>query len=132
MGAVTPRILSRVLVVEDSRTQAAALGALLEEHGYSVTIARSGEEALDLVPQQTFDVVISDVVMPGIDGFELCRRLKEQAAPRVLPTTTRPSPTTRASCWTACSGRCPTPASAGRRGRRGRGSRCPSGARPSS
>jgi signal transduction histidine kinase/DNA-binding response OmpR family regulator len=85
MGAVTPRILSRVLVVEDSRTQAAALGALLEEHGYSVTIARSGEEALDLVPQQTFDVVISDVVMPGIDGFELCRRLKEQAAPRVLP-----------------------------------------------
>ena len=75
----------RVLVVEDSRTQAAALGALLEGNGYAVTIARSGEEALDLVPQQSFDVVISDVVMPGIDGFELCRRLKERAAPRVLP-----------------------------------------------
>jgi signal transduction histidine kinase/DNA-binding response OmpR family regulator len=72
-------------VVEDSRTQAAALAALLEGNGYSVTIARSGEEALDLVPQQSFEVVVSDVVMPGIDGFELCRRLKDRAAPRVLP-----------------------------------------------
>jgi signal transduction histidine kinase/DNA-binding response OmpR family regulator len=76
---------SRVLVVEDSRTQAAALCALLEDHAYKVDVARSGESALAMARAQAFDLVISDVVMPGIDGFELCRRLKEETAPRALP-----------------------------------------------
>jgi signal transduction histidine kinase/DNA-binding response OmpR family regulator len=75
----------RLLVVEDSRTQAAALCALLEEHGFQVAVARRGEEALDLSRHRTFDLVISDVLMPGMDGFELCRALKEQALPRPLP-----------------------------------------------
>jgi PAS domain S-box-containing protein len=66
-----------VLVVEDSPTQAAALVAALEDGGYRVTLARGGEEALELLQARTPDVVVSDVVMPGqVDGYELCRRIK--------------------------------------------------------
>jgi PAS domain S-box-containing protein len=69
-------MVTHVLIVEDSPTQAHALQALLEDHGYAVSLARSGEEALSLVDEKLPDLVISDVVMPGIDGYELCRRLK--------------------------------------------------------
>jgi PAS domain S-box-containing protein len=64
-------------VVEDSPTQAQALGAALEAAGYGVTLAASGDEALHHIKADGFDVVVSDVVMPGeVDGFELCRRIK--------------------------------------------------------
>ena len=86
MGAMSERTAPRVLVVEDSRTQAAALCALLESHGYAGGPGRAAARPpWRWCRQQAFDVVISDVVMPGIDGFELCRRLKERSAPRVLP-----------------------------------------------
>ena len=65
-----------VLVVEDSRTQAEALCALLEDE-YEVTLARSGEEALQRLGEREFDLILSDVVMPGIGGYELCRRIKQ-------------------------------------------------------
>ena len=68
--------LPRVLVVDDSATQAGALSMLLEEHGISTRIARSGEQALDMVREEVPDLVLSDVVMPGIDGYEVCRRIK--------------------------------------------------------
>jgi signal transduction histidine kinase len=68
---------TRVLVVEDSATQAEALRALLAEAGYQVVIASSGEDGLARFDVGKFDVVISDIVMPGtIDGYELCRRIK--------------------------------------------------------
>ncbi|HEX9691702.1 MAG TPA: PAS domain S-box protein [Gemmatimonadales bacterium] len=67
----------RVLHVEDSPTQAEAIRACLDDGGYDVTLARSGAAALDVLGGQTFDVVISDIVMPGdVDGYELCRRVK--------------------------------------------------------
>jgi hypothetical protein len=68
---------TRVLVVEDSATQAEALRALLAEAGYQVVVASSGEDGLARFDVGKFDVVISDIVMPGtIDGYELCRRIK--------------------------------------------------------
>jgi signal transduction histidine kinase len=82
MPAAVPR---RILVVEDSPTQAAALEALLDDAGYAVTIARSAEIALTRLQSDSFDMVISDVVMPGMTGYELSRAIKEQAAPRNLP-----------------------------------------------
>jgi signal transduction histidine kinase/CheY-like chemotaxis protein len=66
----------RVLVVDDSATQAASLAMLLEENGIATRIARSGEQALEMVRAETPDLVLSDVVMPGIDGYEVCRRIK--------------------------------------------------------
>jgi two-component system, sensor histidine kinase and response regulator len=79
----------RILIVDDSPTQLEAATALLELRGYRVTAARSGEEALELARQQEFDLVLSDVVMPGMSGYDLCaalRRELEQPPPVVLLT----------------------------------------------
>jgi two-component system, sensor histidine kinase and response regulator len=68
----------RILVVDDSPTQVEAARALLERHGYAVVAARTGQEALELATTQRFDLVLSDVVMPGMTGYELCRRIKHE------------------------------------------------------
>ena len=73
---------TRVFIVGDSLTKAEALRALLEEAGYTVGAATTGEDALRQLEAQEYDVVVSDVVMPGsIDGYELCRRLKASSRP---------------------------------------------------
>ncbi len=68
----------RVLLVEDSPTQAEALRSLLETANYEVELAATGEAGLELFERGKFDIVISDIVMPGaLDGYELCRRIKQ-------------------------------------------------------
>src|SRR5687767_14481322 len=74
----------RILVVEDSATQAEALRGLLEEAGYAVTVATSGESALDVYDGDAFDLVMSDIMMPGMNGFELCGRIKASANPTAV------------------------------------------------
>jgi two-component system, sensor histidine kinase and response regulator len=79
----------RILVVDDSPTQLEAARAVLEVRGYRVETARNGEEALDMVREQDFDLVLSDVLMPGMSGYELCaaiRRDVDNAPPVVLLT----------------------------------------------
>jgi two-component system, cell cycle sensor histidine kinase and response regulator CckA len=76
---------AHVLVVEDSKTQAEALRLLLEENGYRVSVAPDGETALRMVREVGFDLVISDITMPGISGFEVCRRVKRDPSSRGLP-----------------------------------------------
>jgi diguanylate cyclase (GGDEF)-like protein len=66
-----------VLIVEDSLTQAERLRYYLEKQGYEVITARNGREALDAVAERPPDIVISDIVMPEMDGYELCRALKK-------------------------------------------------------
>lgn len=65
-----------ILVVEDSATQRQALEALLESLDYHVTVAVDGEHALEAVRSTEFDLVVSDVVMPGMSGFDLCSHIK--------------------------------------------------------
>ena len=72
-----PNHQPEMLVVEDSPTQAELLKNILEQKGYRVSVAGSGEEALDLMVQRAPTVVISDVNMPGMDGYELCRRIRK-------------------------------------------------------
>jgi diguanylate cyclase (GGDEF)-like protein len=68
----------RVLAAEDSPTQAAVLRAHLEGAGFAVALASNGAEALQLMDEEPFDLVVSDVVMPDVDGYELCRQVKER------------------------------------------------------
>ena len=73
---------SRILVVEDSKTQAAQLQMMLESEGYAVDIVHDGGEALERVRGEGYDVVLLDIVLPGISGLEVCRILKEDPATR--------------------------------------------------
>ncbi|HSK20864.1 MAG TPA: hybrid sensor histidine kinase/response regulator [Longimicrobiales bacterium] len=68
----------RVLVVDDSATQLEATRSLLMQNGYDVTTARSGEEGLGLARDGHFDLVLSDVVMPGMSGYEMCASIKRE------------------------------------------------------
>jgi len=75
----------RILAVEDSATQAAALAHLLEEAGYEVVVARGGKRAMELVLGERFDLVLSDVVMPDISGYEVAERIKADPRFHALP-----------------------------------------------
>ena len=67
----------RVLVVEDEPKMAAQLRRGIEEHGSLAVVAGCGEDALALAASAAFDVVVLDVMLPGFDGFETCRRLRQ-------------------------------------------------------
>lgn len=73
-----------ILIVEDSPAQAEYLRRILGEVGYSSFIALSGEEALELLKTKIPQIIISDIVMPGIDGYELCRRIKSDERLRYI------------------------------------------------
>ncbi|HEY6873327.1 MAG TPA: hybrid sensor histidine kinase/response regulator [Geobacteraceae bacterium] len=74
-----------ILVVDDSITTRTMERSILLNHGYRVEIAVSGEDALDKVAADRFDLVISDVEMPGINGFELTKRLRNMPEYRDVP-----------------------------------------------
>ncbi|MFH0825379.1 MAG: response regulator, partial [Pseudomonadota bacterium] len=66
-----------ILVVEDSPTQALYLQNVLEQAGYKVQVASNGESALEFLGTSEPTLVLSDIVMPGLDGYELCRKIKD-------------------------------------------------------
>jgi two-component system cell cycle response regulator len=74
-----------ILIVEDSLTQAVFLRRILEKAGYGVALAGNGAEALDLLDLQLPALVISDVMMPVMDGYTLCQRVKAQEKFRGVP-----------------------------------------------
>jgi signal transduction histidine kinase len=75
----------RILVVEDSATQARLLRLILEDEGFMVNVAGDGPAALTQLAAASFDLVVSDVLMPGLTGFELCRTIKADPALRAVP-----------------------------------------------
>ena len=80
-----PRTRPLILVVNDEPEVLGLLQAALAREGYRVVAAVSGAEALDLARKIEPDLIISDVVMPGMDGIELCRRLKADAPTASAP-----------------------------------------------
>ncbi|MEO4049010.1 EAL domain-containing protein [Pseudomonas sp. CAU 1711] len=74
-----------ILVVEDSPTQATELQYMLETVGCKVRVAHNGREALEMVAKSKPTIVISDIVMPEMDGYELCRQLKGSAQTESIP-----------------------------------------------
>ena len=65
-----------ILAVEDSITQALRLENILEKNGFTVTVTHDGQSAIDYLNSHTPDMIISDIVMPVLDGYGLCRQIK--------------------------------------------------------
>jgi len=68
---------AHILLVEDYKANVMVATALLEEFGYSYSVANNGQEALQLVKNENFDLILMDVQMPGIDGFEATHFIRE-------------------------------------------------------
>ena len=80
-----------ILVVEDEANIADLVRMYLERDGFRVSVAATGERALDLVGEVAPDLVILDIALPGIDGIEVCRRLRESGAVPIILLTARDS-----------------------------------------
>jgi len=78
-------LMSTVLIVEDTPSEMELMSHYLRESGYSVLSAVSAKAALAQAVEQQPDVIITDVVMPGMSGFELCRSLKKNPATEKIP-----------------------------------------------
>jgi PAS domain S-box-containing protein len=76
---------TEILIVEDSPTQAEKLKYVLERHHFLVSVAHNGAEALALLRAHVPTMVISDIVMPVMDGYQLCREIKQDAGFKDLP-----------------------------------------------
>lgn len=74
-----------ILVVDDSPTDRYVLGQMLGKHGYRVVMAESGEEALEKSRSLKPDLVLMDVVMPGLNGFQATRALSRDAGTKDIP-----------------------------------------------
>jgi len=79
----------KIMVVDDEQTLVKALSFALEKEGFMVSPAYNGEEALQKWKENRFDLVILDLMMPGMDGYEVCRRLRQESNIPIIMLTAR-------------------------------------------
>src|SRR5690606_26757528 len=79
----------KILVVDDERPIADILKFNLEREGYQVLLAYDGETAVDLALRELPDVVVLDIMLPGLDGFEACRRIRQRSAVPIIMLTAK-------------------------------------------
>jgi two-component system sensor histidine kinase/response regulator len=84
-GPAEVLMAKRILVVDDDENILSLERTILEQKGFDVTAAAGGAEALKLLVDQTFDLVLLDVMMPEVDGFTVCRKIKEDARLKDIP-----------------------------------------------
>lgn len=84
-ATIAARAAPRILVVDDQRSCIEMMAELLRSRGYQVDAALSGEQALECVRASPPDLVITDIVMPGLSGYEVCRRLRANPASALTP-----------------------------------------------
>ena len=82
---MTPEATPKILVVDDEPRNIRLMEAVLTSHGYAVTSALSGREALERVKGDLPDLVLLDIQMPEMNGYDVCRRLRDDPATRFLP-----------------------------------------------
>jgi PleD family two-component response regulator len=76
---------ARILIVDDERFNRQLLEVMLAPEGYLLATASSGEEALKMVAEQPPDLILLDVMMPGMDGYQVAARIKGNVASRDIP-----------------------------------------------
>lgn len=76
---------NKILVVDDSATETMLISSPLRAEGYDVITAKNGDEALLRLDADRPDLIVLDVVMPGKNGFQLCRQIRNDARYRTLP-----------------------------------------------
>jgi len=79
------REMASVLVVDDSEANAALVKALLNSQGYECQIAHTGQEALKILEDHDFDLISLDIALPDMNGFEVCRHIRESTLHRHIP-----------------------------------------------
>jgi len=84
-AAREPKAPPKILLVEDELAAAEAIGYLLRMNGFQVVSASNGREALERLPEVRPDLVLTDIMMPWMDGLELARHIREQPELRDLP-----------------------------------------------
>jgi len=76
---------AKILVVDDTPQNVKLLADLLTIKGYSVTTAANGNEALEKIASDRPDLVLLDIMMPGLSGYEVCRKVRENPTTTLLP-----------------------------------------------
>ena len=77
--------MARILLIEDSPTDTAVLTQLLERNGFTVLTAGSGEDGVDLARAELPDLILMDVILPGMNGFQATRALSRDAETSAIP-----------------------------------------------
>ena len=77
--------IQKILLVDDSKTELHYLSELLTKRGYAVRTAENGEDAMRRLGEEKPDLILMDVVMPRMDGFEACRKLREAEETAAIP-----------------------------------------------
>jgi len=85
----------KILAVDDDATALGALRQILAQKGYDVSTAPNGHDALDMLAAAAFDLVILDVSMPGMSGYDVCRQIRQQPKTQDLPSSSSPPK----ACW---------------------------------
>jgi putative two-component system response regulator len=76
---------SRILIVDDTPANIQSLAAILKEKGYQISVATNGKQALDALARVQPDLILLDVMMPEMDGFQVCAELRRQERTRDIP-----------------------------------------------
>lgn len=77
--------MARVLIVDDSPTETYKMSSILSKHGFEVITAENGEDGVSVAKRELPDVVLMDIVMPGLNGFQATRQLSREPSTSKIP-----------------------------------------------
>lgn len=77
--------MDRILIVDDNPKNIQVLGSILSDNNFEIEFAQNGQEALDIVATEDFDLILMDIMMPEMDGFEACERIKQMHTKSEIP-----------------------------------------------
>jgi DNA-binding response OmpR family regulator len=75
----------RILIVDDDLDSLKLIGLMLQRQGYEIIVANTGQQSLSKANSERPDLIILDVMMPDMDGYEVCRRLRHDSATQAIP-----------------------------------------------